>query len=132
MMIDYLTHVGMMLGAHAAMTDAERSALAAWERQHVTGDGELATSDWPGWRSYVPDRLEPRARAVFVKRSIPRGLRTRVLERDAYRCRHCGGHTDLRADHIVPESAGGPTTFENLQTLCTRCNSRKGSRVDGR
>ncbi len=25
------------------------AALAAWEREHVTGSGEFGTSDWPGW-----------------------------------------------------------------------------------
>lgn len=32
----------------------------------------------------------------------------------------------LSADHVVPKSKGGPTTFENLRVLCTRCNSRRG------
>lgn len=56
-------------------------------------------------------------------------LRTQVFERDAYRCVACGGHVDLTCDHIHPESKGGPTTFENLQTMCRSCNSRKGARV---
>ena len=32
-------------------------------------------------------------------------------------------------DHVHPESAGDPTTIENLQTLCVACNSAKGARV---
>jgi hypothetical protein len=32
----------------------------------------------------------------------------------------------LSADHVIPESKGGPTTLENLQTLCMRCNLKKG------
>ena len=31
-------------------------------------------------------------------------------------------------DHIVPHSKGGPSTFENLQILCSKCNRAKGNR----
>jgi 5-methylcytosine-specific restriction endonuclease McrA len=61
-----------------------------------------------------------------LKASIPNSLRTAVFERDAYRCKHCDSHIDLTADHIVPESKGGETTLENLQTLCRSCNCKKG------
>lgn len=60
------------------------------------------------------------------KARIPHPLRRQVFERDAYRCKHCGDWHDLCADHIVPESKGGPTTLANLQCLCRPCNSRKG------
>jgi hypothetical protein len=63
------------------------------------------------------------------KRPIPRSLRKLVFERDAYRCRHCDGYVDLCCDHVIPESKGGPTTLDNLQTLCRSCNSRKGAKV---
>lgn len=61
------------------------------------------------------------------KAKIPRVLAKRVFERDAYRCVECGGHHDLTCDHIVAEANGGETTFENLQTMCRPCNSRKGA-----
>lgn len=62
------------------------------------------------------------------KARIPATLARQVMERDAYRCRHCGTHLALTCDHVIPESKGGPTTLENLQTLCQPCNSRKGAR----
>jgi len=61
------------------------------------------------------------------KAVISQELRTRVFERDAYRCLRCGTHLNLTADHIHPESMGGETVFENLQTLCRSCNSKKGT-----
>lgn len=63
------------------------------------------------------------------KKKISCSLRKRVFERDAYRCQECNDHKDLCADHIFPESLGGVTTFENLQTLCRKCNSKKGVSV---
>ena len=64
----------------------------------------------------------------YRKGAIPRSLRTQVFERDGYRCVQCQSYKSLAADHVIPESKGGPTTFENLQTLCQSCNSRKGNR----
>ena len=65
---------------------------------------------------------------VRTKSKISRTLAKRVFERDAYRCVICGGHHDLCCDHVIPEAKGGEATFENLQTLCRPCNSRKGTR----
>lgn len=63
---------------------------------------------------------------IYKKQKINRTLSRKVMERDAYRCVSCGTHMDLSCDHIIPESKGGATTMENLQTMCRRCNSRKG------
>jgi 5-methylcytosine-specific restriction endonuclease McrA len=38
-------------------------------------------------------------------------------------------HFGHEIDHVHPESAGGPTTAENLVLACQRCNRRKGVRV---
>lgn len=75
------------------------------------------------WLTWANPPAQPR-----LKAGIPAALRTAVFERDLYRCRHCTTHLDLTADHIVPESQGGPTVLDNLQTLCRPCNSRKGTR----
>ena len=66
---------------------------------------------------------------AYSKKKINADLRRQVFERDAYRCQHCGGWENLCADHVIPESRGGPATFENLQTLCRSCNSIKGART---
>jgi hypothetical protein len=67
---------------------------------------------------------------TYRKKKISASLRTAVFERDMYRCRICADHRDLCADHIHPESLGGATSFENLQTLCRSCNSTKGAKVE--
>ena len=68
---------------------------------------------------------------LYVKVRIPGDLRMAVFRRDGFRCVVCDDDADLMADHIVPESKGGLTVFENLQTLCRTCNSRKGARGEG-
>ena len=73
----------------------------------------------------------PPLQRAFVKQPIPEALRWEVFERDGFKCKSCPSRSFLRADHVIPESKGGPTTIENLQTLCRSCNSRKGVRLDG-
>lgn len=80
-------------------------------------------------RQGLPWRGEIVLQRPTKKDKIGRALSKRVMERDHFRCVTCGTHLDLCCDHIVPESKGGPTTFENLQTMCRPCNSRKGART---
>ena len=56
-------------------------------------------------------------------------MRFSIYKRDGYRCRICGRseRSDyLEIDHIKPIAKGGKTTYDNLQTLCRRCNKEKG------
>jgi len=53
-------------------------------------------------------------------------IRDHVFERDGYECLSCYTKDNLSLDHIIPVSMGGPNTLDNLQTLCSRCNSKKG------
>ena len=58
-------------------------------------------------------------------------MRFAIYDRDHYRCRKCGRRTnDLEVDHIIPIAKGGKSTFDNLQTLCHRCNYKKGSSIE--
>lgn len=76
----------------------------------------------------VKENPPPRDPPSYRKKAIGGTLRTRVFERDGYRCKTCGGWQELCADHIIPELLGGETTYENLQTLCRSCNAKKGAR----
>ena len=64
-------------------------------------------------------------RATY-KKKISASARLKVFRKDAYRCVICGSSEDLSLDHIIPESKGGVSTIDNLQTLCTHCNTVKG------
>ena len=71
------------------------------------------------------------------KKRTPRNpsirLRFRVLQRDNFTCRDCGRSpasevgVRLEVDHHKAWSCGGETTFENLRTLCERCNKGKSN-----
>jgi 5-methylcytosine-specific restriction endonuclease McrA len=63
------------------------------------------------------------------KQHIPRNLRQRIIERDGLRCVYCDedlSSAEIHMDHVIPESQGGETTYNNLQVTCRKCNLAKG------
>ena len=65
----------------------------------------------------------------MIKDRIPNKLRQRIIERDGLRCVYCGIYLltkEVNLDHVVPESKGGSTSYENLQVTCGKCNREKG------
>jgi 5-methylcytosine-specific restriction endonuclease McrA len=42
-----------------------------------------------------------------------------------YKCVCCGQQKSLHPDHVVPVSMGGTSNIDNIQPLCTSCNTRK-------
>ena len=56
--------------------------------------------------------------------------RQAIFKRDGFKCIICGATDNLTLDHIIPRSKGGTSEPENLQTLCKRCNTSKGNKLD--
>jgi len=82
------------------------------------------------------------------KSGVPGTLRRTIFVRDSYTCQACGlkgwehrwpsgsrthptaiDGVYLSIDHIVPRFRGGNSRPHNLRTLCTRCNTRKGTKL---
>lgn len=70
----------------------------------------------------------PLGRAQMTRHSydVSPALRESTFARDNYECLRCGDTERLSIDHIVPLAKGGDNSPENLQTLCSTCNSIKG------
>ena len=65
--------------------------------------------------------------------NVPSELREEVAQRAGHRCEYCGlsqsgQEARFHVDHIVPRSAGGDTTAENLALACVSCSLRKWAR----
>lgn len=76
----------------------------------------------------MPAVVRLRREVSRVKRGI-KFSRSNVYTRDKFVCQYCDrGPLPIRAlsyDHVVPRSAGGKTTWENIVTCCRTCNSVK-------
>ena len=65
--------------------------------------------------------------------TIPANARRAVIQRAEDRCEYCrlsqkGQEALFHVDHIVPLTAGGTTTLDNLALACVSCSLRKGAR----
>jgi 5-methylcytosine-specific restriction endonuclease McrA len=65
----------------------------------------------------------------YVKQNIHKVPLTRenIYRRDNYECVYCGSSNQkiLTLDHVIPQSKGGPDTWDNLVTACRPCNAEK-------
>lgn len=114
----------MMYGCFKTLPNKEKKALERWE----TFNG--CTSDWPGWEKYIGKRPAPPPCVKIKTAFVSSHLKLLIFKRDGYKCVWCSSAVDLVPDHIVPSSRGGPTTIDNLRTLCAKCNNSKGRRLD--
>lgn len=103
-------------------------------------DAKEAMFQFTSLRDDVEQKAEEK-RQTARRRYVTQAMKRHVLERDEYTCQICGiskGLLDrlipglgdfllLEIDHITPVAKGGSGGDEhNLQTLCWRCNRKKG------
>lgn len=107
--------------------------ISAKEDPSLGDECELVEYGW--WPGVGP---RPRRDSISAK------VRRQVFERDGRRCVICGlaggDHYEdgslvvLTAGHVIAASHGGPSSLDNLQTECRRCNETAradtGSTVD--
>jgi HNH endonuclease len=65
--------------------------------------------------------------------NIPAALRRLVIQRSGDRCEYCtlsqaGQIATFHIDHVIPDSASGETSAENLALACVSCSLKKGAR----
>lgn len=59
-------------------------------------------------------------------------IRFVIYASDGYKCCRCGisqKFAVLEVDYIIPIAKGGKSTYDNLQTLCHKCNVKKDDTV---
>lgn len=72
-------------------------------------------------------RLHIRQKAsLFIGK---KSIRKKVFRKHGKTCLCCGANKDISLDHIVPVNRGGKNEISNLQPLCRKCNSSKGTKI---
>jgi hypothetical protein len=120
---------------HFDAEERERS-LAASAKRRAEAERERALADYRRTAELqaLVDEQRAARRSVRSQLAADRSIAWRVYQRDGFACVQCGtdgthAGNDLTVDHITPVSLGGTNDLWNLQTLCRRCNSRKGARI---
>lgn len=90
-----------------------------------------------GFIKYLNTQIKWRKSIAGQRALMTAALRDKIKSRDRYTCRKCGASVAkepnllLEVDHIMPLARGGDSTESNLQTLCWRCNRKKGAKIEG-
>jgi 5-methylcytosine-specific restriction endonuclease McrA len=64
----------------------------------------------------------PKHPRVRLRTEQYRELRLHILERDGWKCQHCGRRDRLQIHHIILRSQLGADGEENLLVLCSSCH----------
>ena len=107
------------ISAHGSY-DERRERAGKYHPRHENKSNQLIPT--------ILIEAQPDTPRFYTKTPIPPEIRWRVWERDNFTCLHCKSRKHLSVDHIIAESKGGLMVLDNLQTLCRRCNSKKGAR----
>lgn len=113
-----------------------RSVIATERAFVITYKGNAEViAEYPETFGVVNPNLEINKPSIirvpsFIKMQFQKVPLTRqnIFKRDAYTCAYCGEteKKSLTLDHVLPQSKGGPNTWDNLVTACKKCNGEKG------
>lgn len=68
----------------------------------------------------------------MTRKQLSLKKRKEIYSRDNYTCVYCGFKgllSELTLDHVIPVSAKGSNTTNNLVTSCKPCNTSKGNSI---
>jgi hypothetical protein len=97
----------------------------------IPPDADLLEVRCPGRVVLVPLQIIFNVNRAYIPHA-PMVTRRGVYLRDCGVCAFCGKwlpYAEATLDHVIPQSLGGPTRWENLVNACRRCNGRKANRT---
>ncbi len=100
-----------------------------------TKDGEFYKESFQRYVDYCKQSAQQKARRTYENRKdakLSEETRMSVKQIFDFRCAACHRKEEavrLAIDHVVPIVKGGSPNPENLQVLCSRCNSLKATEI---
>lgn len=124
-----------IVGAFRPVANSWKRLDRRWDFTPVRADdvwedyvGKQVPSEYIGGQNpvrYVPPHADHLIEGVFVSPKLV------LYDEQNGRCNGCRiflPPRNLEVDHIEPRAKGGSDDIENLQLLCSACNSMKGAR----
>lgn len=124
-----------------------RERQRSYAKRHYAANRDEYAARTKNWRAANPERAREVARNGRTRRyrSDPAADLARQHARRAATvgtftgaewrsipfndiCSYCGKTGEMTIDHVVPISAGGTNSTENIVPACGRCNSSKGNK----
>ena len=109
-----------------------RQERLAWHRAHQEANREVYREYCRRWQQENRERSNLLSRIKKQRRRNAGTLTVEdwelVLEVYGRNCLACG-QPGVTIDHVIPVSAGGPNVISNVQPLCGRCNTSKGTKT---
>lgn len=110
-------------------SDYNQYDIDAWMSLPVDGHDTIAT---PRYLIRVPTVMRFADHQRDYKRALVLYNRKNLYKRDGYRCQYCSRRPrpdEITIDHILPQSRGGLSTFDNTVLCCLKCNLKKGDKT---
>lgn len=129
----------LLLNADVAPVSILPLSTVGWEEaiRYIVLDKVEVLAWYEDWVVHS-ERWSTRVPAIIMLKEYQKPKHTMRLSkrniflRDQYTCQYCGTScTDSSAtlDHVLPQSKGGKTTWENSATACKPCNYKKAAHV---
>lgn len=117
----------------AISSKAWRIAHPEYRRAHHEANRERDALNARIWGAAHPDKRREayhrrRACIANAEGSFTEVEFQVICEKYGNRCLCCGYDGSLQRDHVIPLSKGGSDWISNIQPLCGKCNSAKGTK----
>ena len=109
--------------------------VRAFGRRYANAHKEQMAKNKSEWRKKNPDRHcahNHKRRAMIAGNggSYTTDEWNALCNQYENRCLSCGAQdVKLTVDHVIPIIKGGHNSIDNIQPLCTSCNSKKGAQI---
>lgn len=113
--------------------------IVSWQKAMIllfTGRAEMVTHYKERKISGVTENFTlPKILRLYSRHKSDKKVRFsrhNVFWRDSFVCQYCylkHPASQLTIDHVLPQSRGGKTSWENVVSACSPCNTKKGNKL---
>ena len=116
------------------VTDWKSAVCAAVTGKAIVEEEYDSVIHSPSMEMKVPAviRLKKYVKVLYDRISYVSYTKNNIHRRDNFICQYCGEKKKkdkITIDHVIPESRGGQSVWENTVSCCSTCNREKDNRT---